>query len=146
MLGSQAVWIGTRFVAARESGASDFAKKGVIDADFDSAIKSVVWSGRPLRAMSNAYIKHWESDRQAEIRQLTSEGIVPLEHEMDRLEKEGKLTEEIMDDTTLRPMGVVAGMVNKADQTAKEIVEEIVAEAAEILGSAGQYVSSKAKL
>lgn len=43
-------------------------------------------------------------------------------------------------------MGVVAGMVNKADQTAKEIVDEIVAEAAGILGRAGQYVSSKSKL
>ncbi len=45
-----------------------------------------------------------------------------------------------------RPMGVVAGMVNKPNQSAKEIVDEIVAEAAEILGSANQYVSSKARL
>lgn len=102
MLGAQAVWIGTRFVTAKESGASDFAKKGIVDAGFDSAIKSVVWSGRPLRAMSNAYIKDWETNRQAEILRLTKEGIVPLEFEMDRLEKEGKLTEEIMDDSTLR--------------------------------------------
>lgn len=43
-------------------------------------------------------------------------------------------------------MGVVAGMVNKANQSAKEIIEEIVSEAAEILGNAGQYVGSKAKL
>ena len=102
MLGAQAVWIGTRFVTARESGASQFAKKGIVEAGFDSAIKSVVWSGRPLRAMSNAYIKNWETNRQAEIMQLTAEGIVPLEHEMDRLEKEGKLTDDVMDDSTLR--------------------------------------------
>ncbi len=31
-----------RFVTARESGASEFAKKAIIDANFDSAIKSVV--------------------------------------------------------------------------------------------------------
>lgn len=102
MLGAQAVWIGTRFVTARESGASAFAKQGIIDAGFDSAIKSLVWSGRPLRAMSNAYIKDWEANRQAEIKRLTDEGIVPLEHELDRLEKEGKLTEDVMDDATLR--------------------------------------------
>lgn len=102
MLGAQAVWIGTRFVTAKESGASDFAKKGIVEAGFDSAIKSVVWSGRPLRAMSNAYIKDWETNRQAEIKKLTDEGIVPLEYEMDRLEKEGKLTEDVMDDSTLR--------------------------------------------
>lgn len=43
-------------------------------------------------------------------------------------------------------MGVVAGMVNKPNQSAKEIVDEIVTEAAEILGSAGQFVDSKARL
>lgn len=43
-------------------------------------------------------------------------------------------------------MGVVAGMVNKANQSAKEIIDEIVLEAAEILGNAGQYVGSTAKL
>lgn len=45
-------------------------------------------------------------------------------------------------------MGVVAGMVNKANQSAKEIIDEIVSEAAHILGSAGKYVDggSKAKL
>ena len=102
MLGASGVWIGTRFVTAKESGASEFAKKGILDAGFDSAIKSVVWSGRPLRAMSNKYIADWESNRQEEIRRLTKEGIVPLEWEMDRLEREGKLTEEVMDDSTLR--------------------------------------------
>lgn len=44
----------------------------------------------------------WENNRQAEIKDLTSRGIVPLEHELDRLEKEGKLTEEIMDAAALR--------------------------------------------
>lgn len=53
---------------------------------------------------------------------------------------------EVEADVCPRPMGVVAGMVNKANQSAKEIIDEIVAEAAEILGSAGQYVGSKAKL
>ena len=43
-------------------------------------------------------------------------------------------------------MGVVAGMVNKGNQSAKEIIDEIVSEAAETLGGAGQYVGSKAKL
>ena len=45
-----------------------------------------------------------------------------------------------------RPMGVVAGLVNKSNQSAKEIVDEIVSEAAEILSSANKFVSSKARL
>ncbi|KAK5695336.1 hypothetical protein LTR97_008842 [Elasticomyces elasticus] len=146
MLGAQAVWIGTRFVTAKESGASEYAKKGIINANFDSAIKSIVWSGRPLRAMSNPYIEDWEKNRQAEIKDLTDRGLVPLEWEMDRLEREGKLTEEVMEGAELRPMGVVAGMVNKPNQSAREIVEEIVAEAAELLGKAGEFVGKRAKL
>ena len=43
-------------------------------------------------------------------------------------------------------MGVVAGLVNKPNQTAKEIVDEIVSEAAELLGSASKFVSTKSKL
>ena len=45
-----------------------------------------------------------------------------------------------------RPMGGVAGLVNKPNQSAKEIVDEIVSEAAEILGSANRFVTSKSKL
>jgi NAD(P)H-dependent flavin oxidoreductase YrpB (nitropropane dioxygenase family) len=102
MLGAEAVWIGTRFVTANESGASKFAKQSIIEAGFDSAIKSVVWSGRPLRALSNPYIADWEQNRQAEIKELTDKGIVPLEHELDKLQEAGKLTDEVMDNATLR--------------------------------------------
>ena len=48
--------------------------------------------------------------------------------------------------TCNRPMGVVAGLVNKPNQSAKEIVDEIVAQAAEILSSANRFVASKPRL
>jgi hypothetical protein len=67
----------------------------VINANFDSVIKSVIWTGRPLRAARTPYIDDWELNRQAEIKELTSKGILPAEHDFDRLSKEGKLTEEI---------------------------------------------------
>jgi len=102
MLGAGAVWIGTRFVTAKESGASEFAKKSIIESGFDSSIKSLVWTGRPLRALSNPYIADWEQNRQAEIKSLTEKGIVPLQYELDRLHAEGKLTEEIEDRSVLR--------------------------------------------
>lgn len=74
----------------------------VIDAGYDSWIKSTIWSGRPLRALKNPYIEDWELNRQTEIKELSSKGIVPLEYELDRLHKEGKLTEEIQDAAELR--------------------------------------------
>jgi hypothetical protein len=55
-----------------------------------------------LRALKNPYILDWEQNRQAEIQELTSKGIVPLPYELDRLHQEGKLTDEIEDSAALR--------------------------------------------
>ena len=74
----------------------------VVEAGYDSWIKSTIWSGRPLRALSNPYLEDWEKNRQSEIKELTERGVVPLEYELDRLHKEGKLTEEIEDAADLR--------------------------------------------
>lgn len=74
----------------------------IIEAGFDSTIKSTIWSGRPLRAHANPYVLDWEKNRQAEIIELQSQGKVVLEYELDRLAQEGKLTEEIEDQSILR--------------------------------------------
>ena len=74
----------------------------MIKANYDSWIKSTIWSGRPLRALSNPYLLDWEQNRQAEIKELTSKGVVPLVYEIDRLHQEGKLTDEIEDAADLR--------------------------------------------
>jgi NAD(P)H-dependent flavin oxidoreductase YrpB (nitropropane dioxygenase family) len=123
MLGAGAVWVGTRFVASLEAGAPEVAKRGygakpslhrsfdqltslfsnsIVNSDFNSAIVTTVFTGRPLRAQSNPYLEDWEKNRQTEIKNLTSRGILPLEHELDRLHIEGKLTEEIEDYAVLR--------------------------------------------
>ncbi|KAI0160259.1 2-nitropropane dioxygenase [Xylariaceae sp. FL1272] len=146
MLGAEAVWVGTRFVTARESGASDYAKRVIIDSGFEDVVKSLVWSGRPLRAHKSQYVADWEINRQQEIRELTAKGIVPIEHELDRLQAEGKLTDEVMEQAELRPMGIVTGLINKPDQPAKEIVDEIVTQAADLLASASKYTASKSRL
>lgn len=129
MLGASGVWVGTRFIPSVESKAPDNWKQQVIEAGYDSWIKLTIWSGRPLRALRNPYLDDWETNRQAEIKDLTSRGIVPLVHELDKLHESGKLTDEIEDAAALRPIGIVAGSVNKSGQTAAEIVKEMVDEA-----------------
>jgi hypothetical protein len=62
----------------------------------------MIWSGRPLRSFKTPYVNDWEVNRQAEIQELLAKGVVPLEHELDRLHKEGKLTDEIEEQATLR--------------------------------------------
>jgi NAD(P)H-dependent flavin oxidoreductase YrpB (nitropropane dioxygenase family) len=71
-------------------------------ADFDSTIRTVVFSGRPMRAFATPYVANWERNRQEEIRDLTSRGIIPIEHDLDRLHEEGKLTGEIEDQAAAR--------------------------------------------
>lgn len=102
MLGASGVWIGTRFIPSVESKAPQVFKDQVIAADYDSWVKLTVWSGRPLRALRNPWLTDWEVNRQKEIKELTEKGIVPLEFELDRLHKEGKLTDEIEDAAALR--------------------------------------------
>ncbi|OBT38748.1 hypothetical protein VE00_10462 [Pseudogymnoascus sp. WSF 3629] len=146
MYGAGAVWVGTRFVTARESNAPEGGKQAIIDAGFDSFVRTTLWSGRPIRAMATPYLIDWETNRRAEINELQSKGIIVLDYELDRLEKEGKLTDEIIDQTTQRPMGYGASMVNKKNQTAAEIVLEMTVEAYTILKAAERYTSSVSKL
>lgn len=47
-------------------------------------------------------MRNWETNRQDEIKSLQAKGVIPLYHEMDKLEKVGGITEEIEDQSTLR--------------------------------------------
>ena len=45
-----------------------------------------------------------------------------------------------------RPMGVVSGLVNTPNQSAAEIIKEMVDDAARVLGGAASYLKPVAKL
>ena len=49
--------------------------------------------GRPLRVRSNPYIENWESNRQAEIKELTEKGKIPVEFDIE------SMGDDIDDDT-----------------------------------------------
>jgi NAD(P)H-dependent flavin oxidoreductase YrpB (nitropropane dioxygenase family) len=146
MLGASAVWVGTRFVTAKEAGSTQFERDQIINADYDATIKSTIWTGRPLRHIKTPYSVHWETHRRAEIEELQSKGILVMEHEMEKLEKEGKLTEDIEEQAAVRPAGVVAGLVNTPNQSAGDIVEEMVTQATALLKGASRYVGGGSKL
>ena len=118
----------------------------MLNADFDATIKSTIWTGRPLRHIKTPYTVDWETNRRAEILDLQSRGMLVMDHEMDKLEKEGKLTDELIEQSTVRPAGVVAGLVNKPNQSAAEIVEEMSGEAYALLKGASRYVGGGPKL
>ncbi|KAH8693708.1 putative oxidoreductase [Talaromyces proteolyticus] len=129
MLGASGVWVGTRFVATTESGASQLHKEAVVSAGFGETIRTLVISGRPLRVLPNDYIKQWEK-RPEEILSLTEKGVVPM---MDDIEKD----REDVDFPFL--MGSVSAVVKKI-QPAGEVVEEMVRDAVQALQRGQTFV------
>ncbi|WDK14962.1 2-nitropropane dioxygenase [Colletotrichum graminicola] len=102
MYGASAVWMGTRFVTATESSALKESKQAVIEAGFDSTIRSTIWTGRPLRAAATDYIRKWEHERRDELQGLLSKGIVPIDHEADAFREAGGLPEDIAKQSAMR--------------------------------------------
>jgi NAD(P)H-dependent flavin oxidoreductase YrpB (nitropropane dioxygenase family) len=135
MQGAVGVWVGTRFVAAEESGASRMHKEGVVSADFTDTLRTLVVSGRPLRVKMNEYIKSWE-DQPEKIKVLTDRGIIPM-------------VKDIEDDKDVDMpflMGQVAAVI-KDIKPAKAIVEDMASEAIAALQTGNGYIGGpKSKL
>ncbi|CAG7935990.1 unnamed protein product [Penicillium nalgiovense] len=138
MLGASAVWIGTRFILSDEAGAPTAHQEAVRTSNFEDNIRTIIFTGRPLRVRKNPYIVNWEENRHDEIKQLTSKGIIPVEHDMENL------PDDVDDDTldNARPflMGKVAAVVNEK-KSAKAIVDELVGDAAVLLKQGNKMVS-----
>jgi len=60
-LGAQAVQVGTRFVAARESGAHTAYKQAIFKSDEESTVVTKSFSGRPARGIKNRFIEQFDS-------------------------------------------------------------------------------------
>jgi NAD(P)H-dependent flavin oxidoreductase YrpB (nitropropane dioxygenase family) len=135
MQGAAGVWVGTRFVASVEAGCSEEHKKEVVSCGFDGTQTTLVLSGRPLRMKTNDYIRKWHAQAD-KIQELCSKGVVPIEQDI----------EDGNDFDVPHLMGQVAGAIKKI-QPAGEIVDEMVAEAVDMLKLGGAYLSgNKSKL
>ncbi|KAI2606714.1 2-nitropropane dioxygenase [Hypoxylon sp. NC1633] len=152
MMGAGAVWVGTRFVLVDEAGAPEEHKESVRTAGFDDTIRTLIFTGRPLRVRKNPYIENWENERQAEIKELTSKGILPYEYDLEKLmngtgegsDSKGDVSEEDADDMLdqYRPwlMGKCAALVNE-QKSAKAVVDEFVEDASAMLNQGTKMVS-----
>jgi len=143
MLGASAVWVGTRFVLSDEAGAPRAHQEAVRTSGFDDNVRTIIFTGRPLRVRNNPYIQNWEENRQEQIRELTQKGKIPVEYDMETL------GDDIDDDTldNARPflMGKAAAVVNEK-KSAKWIVDDMVNDAVKWLATGNGYVVSRGKL
>jgi hypothetical protein len=89
-LGASGVWVGTRFVAAKEASAAPRFQQAIVKAEHADTVQTLIYSGRPMRVLRTPYVDNWEKKRASEIVKLTSAGEVPHYHEMDEIKKSGK--------------------------------------------------------
>ena len=80
--GAAGVWVGTRFVAAQESGAPPSHKDNLVKCGFDKTIRTTIFSGRPMRVMKTPYINEWETERVVESADLRARGIIPMKKDL----------------------------------------------------------------
>lgn len=133
MQGAVGVWVGTRFVASVESGASQAHKESVVSAGFNDTLRTLVISGRPLRVRMNEYVKKWE-DQPEKIKELCDKGVVPFHHDM----------ENDVDVDMPFLMGQVAATVREI-KPAGIIVAEMVKEAVEMLRVGITYLGDESQ-
>ncbi|KAK0744166.1 2-nitropropane dioxygenase [Schizothecium vesticola] len=165
MMGATGVWVGTRFVLSEEAGAPDAHKEAVRTAGFDDTIRTLIFTGRPLRVRKNPYIVNWEEERQDEIKELTSQGKLPYESDLEKVlagqadedkalkrfklmnaSKEDDLDpEDMLDEYRPFLMGQCAAVCNDK-KPAKQIVDEFVADAVKVIQTGSSYVVATSKL
>jgi len=137
-LGADAVWVGTRFVASTESGSPKGHKEDIVKAGVHDTHRSLVYTGRPMRIIKNAYTINWEENRGDELKKLLQQGSLPMSKDQDLMEQ--KMKGELKD--VPAPVGIekahpwlcgqVAGAIHEV-LPAQQIVESMVEDAAKML-------------
>ena len=143
-MGAQAVWVGTRFIACEEATATKYHKKLLVEAGPTDTLRTVIYTGRPVRTLITDYVRDWEENRQSEIKELVGKGVVPYVHASKKAIAEGKKLSYAK--TFMYPAGQVSGSISEI-LTAKQIVDSMTYDAAALLQSSGNLVTGhKARL
>ena len=98
---------------SEEAGAPKAHQEAVRTAGFDDNIRTVIFTGRPLRVRNNEYIKNWEENRQAEIKDLTDKGTIPVESDFEKMGDD--MTDEVRSKLSLAPTCVFGKADNFLD-------------------------------
>ena len=127
-----------------------------MESTYDETIRTLIFTGRPLRVRKNPYIMNWETERRDEMHSLLDKGVLPIQHDLEEVEKmeeqkdqksmEGKLAGLDIDDVE-RPylMGEVAAAI-KDVKPAKEIIDDMIKEAIQQLRMGTSFIEGGARL
>ena len=128
-LGAEGVLLGTRFLATHESPLHANFKQAIVDSDgHDTVLTEIpdlasqrVWPGAMSRAKRNGFIERW-AGREWAVRQNAAE----IGKELAKARAAGDI------DNASLSFGQDAGLIDSI-KSVKEVIEEIVAEAEEIM-------------
>ncbi|HUL21837.1 MAG TPA: nitronate monooxygenase, partial [Thermodesulfobacteriota bacterium] len=123
-MGCVGVWVGTRFLATDEGGALPVNKKRIIDSTDEDTRVSKSYTGKTLRASYNKFHDLWEGS-----------GLEPLPFPTQVLISSallGSFIEARKDDYVGGLAGQISGLI-KEIQPARQVIEEMVEEAVDIL-------------
>lgn len=123
-LGAEAAWCGSVFLVSNEANQPDLQKDRILAAAAEDTIVTRLYSGKTMRNVSNPLIEAWEREGLQAL-PMGAQGVLirDLQHSV-RLAGRNELL--------MNAAGQTAGML-KARRPAAEILEEMVAEAAEAL-------------
>ncbi|KAG5926261.1 hypothetical protein E4U42_003477 [Claviceps africana] len=152
MMGASGVWVGTRFILTDEAGAPKAHKDAVRTAGHDDNVRTIIFTGRPMRVRNNPYISDWETNRVQEMKELVAKGTIPYEVDLEKHmsgdsaneHAEGSGDDDDEDDPLeqFRPylMGKCAAVVNE-QKSAKAVVDEFVNDAVYWIKKGNQMIA-----
>ncbi len=123
-MGCIGAWVGTRFLASEEGGALPINKQRILDSDDEGTRVSTAYTGKTLRANYNKFHDLWNES-----------GLDPLPFPMQTLISSHLLAafiEARKNEYVGGLAGQVSGIIHEI-KPAKQILEEMVEEAVEIL-------------
>jgi NAD(P)H-dependent flavin oxidoreductase YrpB (nitropropane dioxygenase family) len=123
--GCDGVWIGTAFLVSREASWPDVLKERILAATEEDTRVTRLYSGKTMRNINNPLIEYWEGQK-LDALPMGMQGIVS--GEIMAGAREANKMELLMN-----PAGQISGMLHEM-RAAKDIFEDMVREAAEILG------------
>lgn len=124
-LGAVGVWVGTAFLFAEESNIPELHRKIMTEASEEDTRVSRVWTGKTMRQIKNPIQEEFDNSGlrylPMTIQMLLTRELISSLSAMER------------NDLLVAPAGQIVGMLDKI-RPAKEILEEMVAEAVELFG------------
>lgn len=141
-LGAEAVWVGTRFICAKEASAGKRHQDAVLKATSEDTIRTTMYTGRPMRIYKTKYAADMEELHRDKLRQAQVTGEVAVKTDLESRFAAGEWGDKGPPIELRHPllMGQAAGAVAQI-QTAKEIMDGMVKDAVAIVEASQRMIA-----